>query len=225
MGIWTLEAPGGRPRQLTPDFATNHSAPRDGSFVVYNALHEDRFRIWRMDADGANARLLTQGVDDMRPFVSPDGQWIYYTAGGPGAAVMRARADGSGAPAVVTGRPLELLGLSPDGRSLLVSVVEPSEGASHAVLDAESGASTARVNLPAEARPGWGRDSSIVAYLLDTDGVTNLWEQPIAGGPPRQITQFTSGQMFHFAYSTDGTRLFLSRGRRTGDLWALRNFR
>jgi hypothetical protein len=40
--------------------------------------------------------------------------------------------------------------------------------------------------------PRWSPDGRGLQYLLDKNGPTNLWEQPIARGPPRQITKFTS---------------------------------
>ena len=61
--------------------------------------------------------------------------------------------------------------------------------------------------------------------MRDENGVSNLWEQPLAGGPPRQLTKFTSGSIFGFSLSTDRARLFISRGQRTGDVVVLRDFR
>ena len=63
-----------------------------------------------------------------------------------------------------------------------------------------------------------------VLYSLDREGVSNLWEQPIAGGEPRQLTRFTDGSIFAFSYTPDGTRLFIARGQRTGDVVVLRDF-
>ena len=54
--------------------------PADGRFVVFQAIHEGRFRIWRMQPDGTDARVLSRGEDDVSPMVSPDGKWIYYEA-------------------------------------------------------------------------------------------------------------------------------------------------
>ena len=72
----------------------------------------------------------------------------------------------------------------------------------------------------------WGRTPDVIAYLArDEKGVDNLWEQPIAGGAPRQLTKFTSGRMSGFAYSPDRKRLFLSRGTRTGDVTLVRGFK
>ena len=78
--------------------------------------------------------------------------------------------------------------------------------------------------LPRLARADWGRRDDLVAYMLQANGVSNMWEQPIAGGPARQLTRFTNGYIFNFAYTPDRTRLFLARGSRTGDLVLIRDF-
>jgi Tol biopolymer transport system component len=76
-----------------------------------------------------------------------------------------------------------------------------------------------------DADVGWGRNNDVIAYSQDRDGVTNIWEQPIAGGPPRQLTTFTSGRIFTFSYSPDGARLLLAKGTRTGDVTLVRGFK
>jgi hypothetical protein len=42
--------------------------------------------------------------------------------------------------------------------------------------------------------------------------VSNLWSQPVTGGPPKQITRFTSGYIWRHAWSMDGKYLALARG-------------
>jgi len=49
------------------------------------------------------------------------------------------------------------------------------------------------------------------------NGVSNIWSQPVDGGEPKPLTDFTSGSIYHFAYSLDGTRLFLARGQQIRD--------
>jgi hypothetical protein len=60
---------------------------------------------------------------------------------------------------------------------------------------------------------------------LDQGGATNLWEQPIAGGPVKQITKFTSGQIFDFNWAADGKQLLLARGETSSDVVLLSNLR
>jgi Tol biopolymer transport system component len=58
----------------------------------------------------------------------------------------------------------------------------------------------------------WTPDGKAVAYIASRGGVSNIWAQPIDGGPPKQLTNFNSEQVFNFAWSRDGKQLALSRG-------------
>ena len=52
-----------------------------------------------------------------------------------------------------------------------------------------------------------------------------LWEQPREGGPPHEVTNFTSGQIFDFNWTDDGKQLLLCRGEVTSDVVLLSNLR
>jgi hypothetical protein len=53
--------------------------------------------------------------------------------------------------------------------------------------------------------------------------VSNIWEQPVAGGPPKPVTHFTSDGIFSYDWSRDG-RLALSRGAVQIDAVLIKNF-
>ena len=55
--------------------------------------------------------------------------------------------------------------------------------------------------------------------------VGNLWVQPLDGDNARQLTDFTLGDMYYFAFSSDGTRPFVARGEQISDATLLRNYR
>jgi hypothetical protein len=55
--------------------------------------------------------------------------------------------------------------------------------------------------------------------------VANIWRQPIAGGPPRKVTDFTQDQIFRFAYSHDGKQLALARGTQSSDVVMISNLK
>jgi hypothetical protein len=61
--------------------------------------------------------------------------------------------------------------------------------------------------------------------MWDKNGASNLWEQPLAGGPPHQLIKFTSGRIFDFNWTADGKRQLLSRGEVTNDVVLLSNLR
>jgi Tol biopolymer transport system component len=197
------------------------STPNDGRFVAFQALHEGRFRIWRMEPDGGAPRAVSRGQDDITPLVSPDGRWIYY-APVDGATIVRIPSDG-GEVEPITTEPFNPRDISPDGRQLLVQ--SQADGTAHAVIDVETRSVIRRLSVAGLGRAKWGRRPDVVAYIDERDGVANVWEQPIDGGPPRQLTNFQSGRIFNLRYDPARTRLFLARGTRTGDVVLLRNFR
>jgi Tol biopolymer transport system component len=68
----------------------------------------------------------------------------------------------------------------------------------------------------------WSPDGKGLQFLLTRHGVSNIWEQPLAGGQPHPVTDFTSGHIFAFMWSRDGKQLLLAE---TSDVVLLSNFR
>ena len=64
----------------------------------------------------------------------------------------------------------------------------------------------------------WAPDESGLDYLETRDGVSNIWRQPLTGGPPVQITRFSAGKIFTFAWSPDGRWLSLGSGAYRSDV-------
>jgi hypothetical protein len=54
--------------------------------------------------------------------------------------------------------------------------------------------------------------------------LSNITRQPIDGSPPAQVTQFSTGRIFNFAYSPDGQQLALSRGSLDSDVVLIKDF-
>jgi len=73
--------------------------------------------------------------------------------------------------------------------------------------------------------PRWSPDGKGLEYLLTHEEVTNVWEQPLAGGEPRQLTKFNSGHMFDFNWSLDRSHLLLTRGGISSNVVLLQNVR
>jgi Tol biopolymer transport system component len=117
--------------------------------------------------------------------------------------------------------------MSPDGQLLAypheVSANEANLGWRVAITPADGGATYRTLDVPSKiAGPRWSPDSRSLQYLLTKDGVSNLWEQPLAGGTSKQLTHFTSGLIFGFSWSSDGSHLLLSRGDVSSDVVLLR---
>ena len=69
-----------------------------------------------------------------------------------------------------------------------------------------------------EWQPRWTPDGKAITYVRREQQVDNLWLQPLNGGPARQLTEFSSDQIYKFAWSPDGRNLAVARGRRGYDL-------
>jgi hypothetical protein len=74
-------------------------------------------------------------------------------------------------------------------------------------------------------RTRWAPGGEAIDYVLTRNGVSNIWRQKLAGGSPKQITNFESGQIFDFDWSHDGRQLALTRGIESSDVILINNFR
>lgn len=71
----------------------------------------------------------------------------------------------------------------------------------------------------------WSPAGNAIDYINERDGVANIWRQGLEGGSPQQISYFTSGLIFNFAWSKDGKDLAVARGSRASDVVRIRHFR
>jgi Tol biopolymer transport system component len=78
---------------------------------------------------------------------------------------------------------------------------------------------------PLVSSPRWAPSGQSVEYALTKDGVSNIWEVELTGGPPKQVTNFKSDLIFDFNWSRDGRQLALTRGSQRSDVILLTNFR
>ena len=67
-------------------------------------------------------------------------------------------------------------------------------------------------------------DGRALTYVDQRDNVGNVWSQPLAGGPPTQLTDFKDNQIFSFDWLRDG-RLVSSRGFRASDAVLIKDSR
>jgi Tol biopolymer transport system component len=63
----------------------------------------------------------------------------------------------------------------------------------------------------------WARDGKSLIYVQTAAGASNLWLQPLAGGAPKQVTNFTD-LIFDFDITADGKQFVCSRGNVTTDV-------
>jgi serine/threonine protein kinase len=193
--------------------------------------------IWRANVDGSNPVKVTDGKNDRNPVCSPDEKWVYYwnmdqqqlwraPLGGSGTATLQ---PGSNVPRTLpagTG-----LTMSPDGKTLAyvlatmptpedpypqykIALLEPSSTAAPRMIAADERISSGGLSFTP--------DGKSITYPIHESGVDNLWAQPLEGLAGRQITSFTSEQIFGFHWSADGRSIGILRGHTDSDVVLIR---
>ena len=186
----------------------------DGRFVVFNSSPETP--LYRVNADGTGpVKLVDRNARG--PAITPDGRTALFSLFGvpglysvplAGGAVRKVSDLWVGSSVAV----------SPDGRRLLFVSSKPTICT---LCDLPDCTNVKQLVLKSWR---WAPDSQGVAYINQQDG-RNLWEQPLDGSPPHALTHFQDAQILDFAWSPDGKRLVLSRGRRSDDIVLLTGLR
>jgi Tol biopolymer transport system component len=193
--------------------------------MVFESFADDKNRLVRTDADGSNPFTLAEDVFDGT--CSPDGTWVLY-AGSDLQHLYRIPIEG-GAPKVVASSAMGIEGkISPDGNLILTSYQDsgPVPVAKFGVIPADGGDSIHVFPHPAGASEMvWSPDGKSFQVIFTQNGASNIWEQPLSGGPPHPVTNFTSGRIFGFAWSRDGKNLYLAKGEIQNDVVLISNFR
>jgi Tol biopolymer transport system component len=93
------------------------------------------------------------------------------------------------------------------------------------VFPLEGGPAIHTIPFPEGLTIRWTPTGDGLTYSRETDGVSNIWKQPLDGTPPKPITDFKTGQIFSYDWSPDGKQLILSRGQVTSDVILITDFR
>ena len=230
--LWEMGGDGANAHPLTSNNASlaamEPAVSPHGDFLTFTQEDSNRHaNIWRMDRDGGNPKPLTVGRNNFRPAVSPDGQWVVFTSEQGGHSVLMKLPSTGGTPIQLTDYNSFFPAVSPDGKWIACWYFSGQDQPAQLAIIPFAGGQPAKVfTLPATSGGNihWTPDGRSVAFLIRGDGAVNVWTQPVAGGPPKQVTHFTSENIFYFDWFRDG-RLALSRGTEPIDAVLIKNFR
>ena len=228
--IWVMEADGSGARQLTANLELFNRAPRvstDGRYIVFISENVSP-HLWRMDIDGNNIKQLTNSPRDLLqvgcPEITPDGKWVLYGKWGPEWGIWKIPTDG-GDPVRINNTPNAAFPtVSPDGKMLAYTHTGKSQKIEVAVMSLEGNAPEKHFDLATEILR-WAPDGRSLLFVTTQSGVSNIWSQPISGGPPKQITHFNSLLIRSFNLSHDGKQLAMNRGTATRDVVLIRDLK
>jgi Tol biopolymer transport system component len=211
------------------------SACGDGRRVVFAAL--PGMNLWRVGLapDAGGLHKLTAGLNDFNPACSRDGQWVFFASREPDhVSLWRVSIEGGTPTPLGPVSAYDVLP-SPGGGMIYYATDELRESDRSTtragtrirqdrwvVISSSDQARLAELDVPRDITfgtlPNWTPDESGLDYVVTRNGMSNIWRQPLAGGPPLQITNLSLGRIFSFAWSPDGRWLSIGAGAQRADV-------
>jgi len=223
--IFTVAADGTGRKQLIRSAGGNvfPSVSSDSQHVVFVSDRTGRTNVWTMNVDGTNEKQLTYGEDDSWAWCSPDAKWVVYHSGDQGKRRIHRVPIAGGASEQLTDYTSLLPVVSPDGQWITAYYrAEPKLPWQIAIIPFNGGPPVKLFDLPRDvvlhSLVRWTPYGDSIAYIVYRDGVANIWEQPIDGRAPSQLTNFKSDEILWFDWSRDGQQLGVLRGTITSDI-------
>ncbi len=231
--LWLTDPSGSNSTQLTfgPGDKSEVSATRDGRYLLY----QSRGKIWRVNADGRDARQLTTGSHDVHPTASADGQYVIYTSFVGWSPAIGAKPSlwrvpiGGGKAVQLSNQSLSFPQVSPDGK--WIACIYYPEGDPRfsrreiAVLSADGSSFEVLDHMPqVDGDFSWTPDGRGIIFTRMLHGADNVWQQLLKGGTAVPVTHFVTDTIFSFRSSIDGKRLAMVRGKQVSDVVLIRDF-
>ena len=238
------EADGSQARdlQLSADGYVSGPGRCGASKIVFTLNSGGGNSIWEANVDGTGARQLTHGISDGPAVCALDGKTVIYLSQLQGISLLKKTSPGSDevtplAPELGERSWTFLPAISPDGTLVAASALRPDNTSSQIDIISVKDAKVAGIIVPPAGTfditrnllVGWMPDGRGIVYGVDSNGASNLYAQQIDKslkpvGAPRQLTHFSSEEIWMFAWSPDGKRLVVARGRNSGDAVLLTHF-
>jgi Tol biopolymer transport system component len=224
--IWLMDQNGKNQRQLTTAETRIDRYPAvtpDGRYIVFVSTRTGNSNIYRYDLNTGEQKQLTSGVSEEFPAVSADGKWVIYAATGSIKHTLWKVSIDGGEPAQLTDKLSTWPDVSPGGQKIACWYrAEPGANWQIAVIPIAGGSPEKVIDVPSNADTSipirWTPTGRGVSFVATRDGASNVWDQPLDGGAPKQMTYFPSDQIFWFDWSNDGKQLACSRGRMLNDV-------
>src|SRR5215813_15456571 len=215
--LWITQPDSTEQRQLTNDPSVD-KAPTvtpDNRYIIFTSNRTGELQLWRMNIDGTNQTKLTNRGPADHAKILPDAKSVIYNTTDD-CRVWKIPIEG-GDPMLVVNHWACFPAVSPDGKMIaFVARNEPKTQLSIAVESFDGGALMKEFEFAGGGLSGsrmqWTPDSKALIYAVERKGPTALMKQFLEGGPPQEIVDFGSDDLFDFGYSIDGKFLAVTRG-------------
>ncbi len=225
--LWTMASDGTDRRQLTSEgWSAWPAASRDGRVLVCYGVRGAEAGLWRLDPDGGNARLVAAVPPVASLVLTPDDQWIIYTAELDGLGTTFRVRLGGGIPEVLV-RGLGDAAVSPDGQRVAgFWRSAPTDPHTLSVFPIEGG-DPEWVYAGAFAASGvgsvaWSADGR--ALLFTTAERANVFRVTLDGRTVARVTTFDEGGITGILRRPDRNGLLVSRVLSIRDAFIITGF-
>ncbi|HYZ86557.1 MAG TPA: hypothetical protein VE621_19240, partial [Bryobacteraceae bacterium] len=227
--LWSTAPDGnGQPKQLTNGtrLTYNPSVSPDGSTLYQLSLRGGRIVLWKTNLEGKNPQQVTSdAMEDLTPSVSKDGQSLLL--GG----ILAAKHQGLWKQRLAEGDRVKLSDqpcfdpqYSADESKILCAENVDGSPRIATILPASGGAPLQKLTLMDTARQfRWSPSGHAVTFVAEREGVTQLFEQPLSGGQPKQLTHFPELLTYRYAWSPNGQQIAYARGEIMQDIVVFTN--
>jgi serine/threonine protein kinase/roadblock/LC7 domain-containing protein len=229
-GNWDLfisDFDGGNARQLSFDnrYHTSPSACEDGRTVIFGSNSALGDRVWKIDVQTGVSSALTNGPSESFAMCGGIGASVFYLEQGNGSSFVFKLPLAGGPPVRLS----DLTAFSPpfpsmDGRHVAFASPGKDGKVFLAVVSADNGALEAQPTIPdtldhTSSAVAWAPDNRSMVLSDIRTGTPNIWSLPVLGkAPERQLTHFTTGQVWAFHYTRDGKSVAYARGNNQSDV-------
>lgn len=224
--LFITDADGQNQRQLTFDGHYHGTPVFCGGNVIYFSDAEGPAHLFSLDLQSGAVSKLTSGTSEIAPSCAPNSRSVFFLGASDSSAsyaVHRLSLD-DGKLIQLSPRPAFFVEIaSLDGKYVLFPSIGKNGNLAAALVSAETGADIVETSISAtfDTTNPWVNfgPENRVGYLDISSGTSNLWSFPVLGsGTKQQLTHFTSGQVWTFAWSPDAKQLAYAYGNNSSDV-------
>jgi Tol biopolymer transport system component/DNA-binding winged helix-turn-helix (wHTH) protein len=223
--VWTTDADGGNPTQVTIDGGRHPSWYPEGKQLAFLSVRQGHRKFWSIASVGGNEKSLFELQDIEDPKMSPDARQVAFNFTKDGIMNVATVPMSGGEPRQLT-YDRELAGWpcwSPDGKFLALEIKRGDD--THIAIIPSSGGELMQLTFDhGQSWPhSWSPDGDKIVFAGARDGVWNLWWVSRSDKTVKQLTHNTKLNVFfrYPAWSPLANRIVSEYSENRGNIYVM----